>query len=154
MLDAENGFLLTSNTNPLVPSLLDNESGWYQDGEVPDPIHKTKNSSSKATTRIDNMLSDCEQQLKNVSSLSGTIEKHLEAAKDKKRGMLELLDEQRALKKRNEEIQEDDLFSPGTKQTLAQAIEMERTQIIKEAKKRLTLQRNDEAQRDDDDDSS
>jgi hypothetical protein len=76
MLDAENGFLLASNSNPKVPAELDNESGFYKDGAVPTTPEKS-NATNKS--KIQSMIDKTDKQLEGFATLQDTIVKMLES---------------------------------------------------------------------------
>ena len=128
MLDAENGFLLTSNSNPNVPPFLNNESGWFCDGEVPEKLGGTTVKHTSKAAWVQKMIDACEEDSKKIGELimgvTNLIQKQANAMQtdatasmpaSKKCTIHSLLKEQEELKKHVEGIEADDLFTPRTK---------------------------------------
>jgi hypothetical protein len=147
MLDAENGFLLASNSNPKVPAELDNESGFYKDGAVPTTPEKS-NATNKS--KIQSMIDKTDKQLEGFATLQDTIVKMLESRTNpalaaaapaavvsaaKERTVTDILAEQRALKQDEAEVDNDPIYTPNSKKKVKKRIRKRRLDLIDEVKR-------------------
>lgn len=99
------------------------------------------------------MLEGCSEQQSRIDSLCDSIEKRIasgdKAPAPKKRSVSSLLAEQATLKTHQDDIEQDDLFTPNTKRKVSESIQKERMKLVDEVKK-LNYSDSDEEMSDDD----
>jgi hypothetical protein len=136
MLDEENGFLLASNSGGSVPRHLDNEAGFTSDLTA-DSCSEKKSSSvllkraEQTGKKTDTMCGEAMGMITAVKDLVALAAASNSRATDKMTPKTKAFEDYEKVNKRFKSLQDDDCFSPVTKQNLLEKLNDEKKQLIR-----------------------